>query len=448
MRRILLLMLAAVLFAAMALPAAADTALLNTLSVTPDVESAAGSVLVVDRDSGQALYEKNTWDRVYPASTTKLMTALCAAEAVEDLDETKVTVRQDVLDQIPEDQNSLAGLVAGEELTMRQLLYSLMLPSGNDAALVIANYVSGSESAFVEAMNRRAAELGCTDTFFVNSHGLAWREQYSSVWDLARITEAFLQVPALAEIAGTREITFSTSERGEVTMKNTNLLLDPESELYMPEACGVKTGITSQGASFICAGDRDGLRIICVAAGVPAQDAYGYLLSPNPALAEGRKYLDWAYSQFEKVTLCEDRTAFSVPVEGAKKPVAAIPGETVTAVLPKGQAEQLTTVVLPAEGASASPKSGDLAGYVFWYNGETLVAGNIPVYVRGGLGGFPVWMWILLWVLLLSSALLAAMARRNRRRKRAAVPQPAEDDPWSDRPEWMKEVLMDDEDLQ
>ena len=418
--------------------AEAGTALANAFFAVPGQETTAENVLVIDRDSGRALYEKNATERLYPASTTKLMTALCAVEAVRDLDKTTVTVRQEVLDQLAGSNSSMAGLVAGEELTMEQLLYSLMLPSGNDAALVIADYVGGGESGFVQLMNRKAAALGCMDTYFVNSHGLAGREQYSTAWDLARIAEAYLQVPDLAKIAGTREYSFTSNMRGKVTMENSNRLLDPESELYEPSATGVKTGTTSLGASFISAGERDGLRVLCVTAGVPATTADGYLISPNPALAEGRKFLSWACGQFEKVTLYKGGK-IPVTVEGKKRYAVTVPDGPVTAVVPRELAGELTEQVTVTEDLSGPLSAGTAVGAVTWCWNGTPVGEGLPLLLAGGLPPAPVWLWPTMGAVLAALlALLAAALKRRRVRERT--------DPWADGPEWIKEEPPEDPD--
>ena len=427
MKRIALLILTCLLLAGLfAVPAAAaadGTALVNIFTAMPDQETSAENVLVVDRDSGLPLYEKNARSRLYPASTTKMMTALCAAEMVRDLDDAVVTVRQEVLDLLPDDDNSLAGLTAGEELTMRELLYCLMLPSGNDAALVIANYVSDSTEAFAELMNRRAEKLGCTDTHFVNPHGLAGEEQYSTAWDLARIAEAYMQVPALAEIAGTREYTFSTGGGEAVTVHNSNLLLYPDNALYEPSVLGVKTGSMSLGASFVSAAEKDGLRILCVAAGVPARNADGILISPNPALAEGRKFLTWANSSFTKVTLYDGQAELSVVVNGKPRAVSTAVDGPITAVIPVEQAGQLSQRITPAEGLGTAVPSGTVVGTLNWYCGDVPVTDGIQLVLPGGLSAVPMWLWITMWTLLVLLAVCSVFLRREGRRRKQ---QPAQ----------------------
>ncbi len=424
MRPLALLLAGLALLLAPACPILADgetagTALVNTFSQAPSIETTAENVLVVDRDSGQALYEKNAAARLYPASTTKLMTALCAVEMTEDLDGETVTVRQEVLDQLPDNKNSLAGLKAGEELTMRQLLYCLLLPSGNDAALVIANALADSESAFAWIMNQRAVELGCTDTYFVNAHGLAGQEQYTTAWDLARIAEAFLARPELVEIAGALEYTFSTNKREDVTVRSSDLLLDPESDLYEPTVVCGKTGTVSLGACYVSAAEKDGLRTLCVVAGVPPRDRYGNFATPNPALAEGRKFIRWANETFARVTLYDGRENIPVALEGtARYALAALDGP-VTAVLPKAQAAAVTRRVEVAEGVQAPQPAGAEVGAVTWYCGEEPVGQGLPLVLVRGTSPLPPWAGTAMWTALVLLAALSVLWRFLHRRRRA-----------------------------
>ena len=396
---------------------AGEQSLADQFGLDPMIVTSAQTVLVMDRDSGKALYEKNAAGRLYPASTTKLMTALCAAEACDDLDKTVVTVRQEALDQLPNDVNSLAGLTAGEELTMEQLLYCMLLASGNDAALAAADYVDGSVDAFVQRMNRRAAELGCTDTCFVNPHGLAGEEQYVTAWDLARIMEAFLDVPELARIAREPEYTFSTNKRRDVHLTSSDLLLNKESPLYEPSVVAGKTGTVSLGACFVSAQEQDGLRTICVVAGVPAKDQYGYLISPNPALAEGRKFITWVNSTFVPVTLYEQGEEISVMVGDTRQYVQPAGGTSITVALPAAQAEQVTRELTLTPGLRMPLSPGMEVGTVSWSCGGTPIVEPVPLVLADDTSSMPMWIWIALWAVLAVLVVISLLVRRARKRR-------------------------------
>ena len=427
---------------------AGEPSVADKFGLDPMIVTSAQTVLVMDRDSGKALYEKNAAGRLYPASTTKLMTALCAAEACGELDKTVVTVRQQALDQLPDDTNSLAGLTAGEELTMEQLLYCMLLASGNDAALAAADYVDGSVDAFVQRMNQRAAELGCTGTCFVNPHGLAGEEQYSTAWDLARIMEAFLAVPELARIAGEPEYTFSTNKRQDVHLTSSDLLLHKDSQLYEPSVVAGKTGTVALGACFVSAQEQEGLRTICVVAGVPAKDQYGYLISPNPALAEGRKFITWANGAFVPVTLYEQGEEIPIMVGDTKQYVQPEGGATITMALPAAQAEQVTRELTLTPGLGPPLSPGMEVGAVSWSCGGTPVLEQVPLVLTDGTSSKPMWIWAAVWAVLavlvvISLFIHRARRQRLRRRRRWQQIQPV---PTARAPQRRQSVPARDED--
>lgn len=153
---------------------------------------------VLDADTGEVCFARNASEHALIASTTKIMTGLLIAEDCDP--DAVVTVPQEAVGI----EGSSLYLKAGEQLTVRALLYGLLLHSGNDAAVALALAHSGSVGAFVEAMNGRARELGLRDTHFTNPNGLDAPEHYSTALDLARLTRAALQVPAFAEVVATR----------------------------------------------------------------------------------------------------------------------------------------------------------------------------------------------------------------------------------------------------
>ena len=228
--------------------AAALLAAVLFLPVGADAVSARRAY-AVDAVSGRVLYEKNPTERSLIASTTKIMTALIVCEQCNVLDRMR----------IPKEAVGIEGssmyLKEGEVLTLQELLYGLMLSSGNDAAVALALAHSGSVGAFVEAMNGRARELGLQDTHFTNPNGLDAPEHYSTALDLARLTRAALQVPAFAEVVATRQITIEGR-----SFTNHNRLL-----WSLDGAIGVKTGFTrAAGRTLVSAVERNGRRLIAV----------------------------------------------------------------------------------------------------------------------------------------------------------------------------------------
>ena len=226
--------------------------------------------LLVEEETDTVLYDKGSTERCYPASLTKIMTAIVVLDNTE-LDE-EVTVEEGDFDEVTP-ESSVAGLKAGETLTVRDLLACLLLPSGNDASYVLARYVGGGDwHAFVDLMNERAAELGCNDTHFVNPCGLHEDDHYTTARDLVTMFEAALEYPVFEEIASCATWDLpATNENPARTLENTDLLLDPESPVYMDGIIGAsKTGSTLEGGKCLIAEARQGDRtLVCVVLGAP-----------------------------------------------------------------------------------------------------------------------------------------------------------------------------------
>lgn len=194
------------------------------------------------------VYQKNIYDKLYPASTTKILTAYIALNRVADLNET-VTVSENAADQASD--SSVCGLKAGDVITMRDLLYGLMLRSGNDAAIAIAEYISGDVESFAELMNQEAARLGAVQSHFVNPNGLPDEDHYTSVYDLYLLFRAALENETFADIIHTRsvDVSYLDAEGGAVTQtwETTNQYF--AGNYRTPEGfeiIGGKTGTTGQ----------------------------------------------------------------------------------------------------------------------------------------------------------------------------------------------------------
>ena len=174
----------------------ADAAIFNI-----DFELKCKSVYLENLDTDSPVFEKDADARRFPASTTKIMTYIITAEHISDFKNTYVTVKDKVLSALDGTGSSTAGLVAGEKLSIYQLLCSMMIPSGNDAALILADYVGGGDtSRFVEMMNQKAQELGCTGTHFSNPHGLNDPNHYTTVRDMGKIAKYAMTLPEFNNI--------------------------------------------------------------------------------------------------------------------------------------------------------------------------------------------------------------------------------------------------------
>ncbi len=248
---------------------------------TPAPEISAEAAIVVDDASMEVLYEKAGHERRPPASVTKIATAIVAVEH-RPLD-TPMTSRVHYWDLATEADSTTMGLEPGDTLALRDLLYGLMLVSGNDAALTIAEHVAGSEEAFVREMNALAGRLGLTDTHFTNAAGLYDDEHYSSAWDLVLLSRYLMRFPDLREIVGTEQA-IVTGDRGETEVEfdlyNHNPLLN-----YTPGVDGVKTGFTEEaGRTFSVTAERGGHRVYIV------------LLDTTARAQDSQALIEWAFS--------------------------------------------------------------------------------------------------------------------------------------------------------
>ncbi len=213
----------------------------------------ARSALVLDASDGRTLYAKNPDQRMYPASTTKVLTAIIAIESGR-LDET-VTVRHTDLKVVP----TVIGLVAGERIALRDLVYALLLRSGNDAARAIARHISGSQATFAKEMTFRARELGCTGSNFTNAHGLPNRYHYTTAHDLGRIMRYAMSNPTFRAMTGTSEYRSRSSHRTRV-FRNKNKLL----RMY-EGTTGGKPGYTRAAQqTLVAAAKRRGREVVIV----------------------------------------------------------------------------------------------------------------------------------------------------------------------------------------
>ncbi|MGE0135351.1 MAG: SH3 domain-containing protein [Dehalococcoidia bacterium] len=241
-------------------------------NATPTV--AAKAALVMDGNTGKTLFEKESHLTLAPASLTKMVTAILAIEQ-GDLD---AWVQVDV-DSRQMPGSSLMGLLPGDCFQLRDLVYGLMLPSGNDAALAIARHIAGSDSAFVDQMNAFVTTLGLTDTHFVNPHGLDARGHLTTAHDLAAIARYGMSLPTFEAIVGAPQ--WSAKGSRTINLPNVNGFLSS-----YPGADGVKTGFTdAAGRTLVSSATRNGRRIFVV------------LLNDDYRYEDAAKLTDWAFAK-------------------------------------------------------------------------------------------------------------------------------------------------------
>ncbi len=226
------------------------------------------TAILMDIDTGTILYSKGADAQRYPASITKVMTALLVAENVS-MEDRLIMSEASLADAY--DGSSNIHPVVGESFSIYEALEMLLVKSANDVATELAIKVSGSVEAFADLMNYRAAELGCTNTHFTNANGLEDPAHYTSAMDMALIMRMAIQYPVLTEIMSLNSVVIPATEFSEGRMYyNHNYLIDPSSDYYYPSCLGGKTGYTDEARStLVCYASRDGMNLIGVVMGAP-----------------------------------------------------------------------------------------------------------------------------------------------------------------------------------
>lgn len=321
----------------------------NETSKPPKIE--AGAAIVIDAKTGRVLYEKDAYSRRAIASTTKIMTAIVAIENGNLNDKVTVSKRAASI------WGSTIKLKAGEELTLRELLYGLMLKSGNDAALAVAEHIGGTVENFVEMMNVKARELGLKDTSFKTPHGLDANGHYSTPYELAMIARYALQNPVFAKIVATKNTTITNR-----SLYTTNEMLS----LY-PGANGVKTGYTGKaGRCLVTSVTRDDFQIISVVL---------YCASRNKRAESSKTILDYAfnnYRPYELLSTSQELGQVNVK-KGMKSSVSVVPVEGISMPLSKEEKESLKTELTLYESINAPVYKGVEVGKIeFIANGKLI----------------------------------------------------------------------------
>ncbi len=245
-----------------------------------DVTVSAKSAILMNAETGAILYEKHAHIPAYPASTTKIATALFTLERGGELDR-MVAVSAEALRGRPatgkeslhpyrlDSDGTMMGIKRGEVLSLDSLLHGLMLVSGNDAANVIAESVAGSIPQFMELLNEYLQSIGCKNTQFQNPHGLPHVDHWSTAYDMALMTKRALQIPKFRNIVSTLVYNKpKTNKQPPLEIRMTNPLVKPKSKHYYPKAIGVKTGHTNAAQdTLVAAAEQDGRTLIAVVLG-------------------------------------------------------------------------------------------------------------------------------------------------------------------------------------
>ena len=263
----------------------------------PPTVPVANTVFLINSDSGTVLYAKNADQKVEPASITKVMTAILAAEKFKDKLGTVITVENSDIKAILGTGLSTSQLRVGEQLTVEQLLYCLLLPSGADAAVILARAVSGDIPTFIAAMNSKAKEIGCKNTTYTNPHGQHDANQYTTAQDVYLIAKYAMSIDILATVVSTPSYTISaTATTQKHTLTNTNKMLSSNNPNYYYKSIkGIKTGSHTQaGSCLVSYASSGGYTYYCVVMGAPYTDT-----QCTTAFEATKPLYQWAFGNFE-----------------------------------------------------------------------------------------------------------------------------------------------------
>lgn len=282
----------------------------------------AQAAILMDANTGVILYSKNIHERLYPASTTKIMTALLAMEngSLDDM----VEFSHEAVFSVPADGSNM-GMDEGESITLEECLYGIMVASANEAANAAGEYVSGSIDDFVALMNKRAEEMGCTDTHFMNTNGLHDPEHYTSAYDLALISSYFFRNEMLCKISNTDRHHFepTPTQPDDFYKKNKHQLIN--GEIPYDGILGGKTGYTDNSRqTLVTCAEQNGMRLVCVVLKEESPDQF----------TDTAELFDYGFQNFQVLNISENEKKYTIEstgflqigddVFGSSKPILSI----------------------------------------------------------------------------------------------------------------------------
>lgn len=399
------------------------------------------AVYFVNLDTQTVMYEQNANAQFSPGALVDIMTAIVTLEYCESNGislETTVTAPSYIYDEFDGLGVSTADVRRGEEVRIIDLLYGLMLQSACEAASILADYIgNGQISTFVEMMNAKAKEIGTTNTYFTNPHGLTDPKQVTTAYDMALITQYAIKNEQFTQIATTvsyqMPATNIHSEPRYVIHSNYMLSSVRGGEYYYKPAKGIKTGALADGSrSLVSMAESDGYRYLLVTISAPDR---------NASFADALRMYQWAFSSFSLETIVKaGETVDEIPVTLSSKQdyVQLIAKEDVMAILPKGtDASALKRVIKLVDDARAPIEKGDLLGRMELKLADDVVASvdlvasetvsrNIFLYMGDVLWRFFTQPLILVLCVLLGLLLVVlfswiAQMRKNRRRRAERV---------------------------
>jgi serine-type D-Ala-D-Ala carboxypeptidase (penicillin-binding protein 5/6) len=332
-----------------------------------ELAQAAKSAVLIERDTGAVLYDKNSHERLAPASMTKIMTMLLIMEALE-----KGQIKWDDKVRTSEYAASMGGsqifLEPGESMTVKEMLTGIAIGSANDASVAMAEHIAGSEEAFVEKMNKKAKEIGLKDTQFQNPTGLPAKDHYSSAHDMSMMAKELLKYNEITKFTGTYESYLRENTENKFWLVNTNKLVR-----FYDGVDGLKTGFTNEAKYCLTATAKKGnMRVIAVVFGAS---------TPKERNSEVTKMLDYAFNQYQTKPMFKKGDPLSqVKVsKGQESKVQAVTDEPISILAKKGEKlDKVEQKVALSKNLKAPIKKGDKVGtLVIKNNGKKVLESEL-----------------------------------------------------------------------
>lgn len=307
-----------------------------SLGTTERLTKTAKAVILYELNSDTMLYAYNADEKIYPSSMVKLMTALVALENGNMSD--SVTVTKEALSHVMIGAVS-AGLKRDEVITLRDLLYCMMTASANDAAVVIAEHIGGSQDGFIRMMNEKAQQLGCKNTHYSNAHGIHDDDTYTTARDICRIMDAAMENEDFRMLFSAKQHTVpETNKSKERVLNTTNYMMSTEVEkkYYDQRVTGGKTGATDKaGRCLALTAESNGMNVLCIVMGAEPTYDSDTSLKRFGSFEEAQVLLDYAFKTYEfRQVFFDGQIITQYPVEGGMNDVVVQPQTSASTVLP------------------------------------------------------------------------------------------------------------------
>lgn len=378
--RIISLITIVALLAAFVLCAPASAVTFDT-----KIKTYSDSILMVNLDTGMEVYSKDADAKRYPAALTKIMTYIIAAEYFDDFN-TKIEVKESCIDAVLNDGMACSGLEwhTGEKMTVTDILYALMLPVGHDAAMVLADHIGkGNISKFVDMMNDKAEELGCTGTHFTNPFGTHAADHYTTARDMYTITKYAMGLPMFSKICSTSTYYMEGDDYPLVT---TNLLIDPGrgGDYFYTYATGVKNGTTIEaGRCLVATAVYEGYAYLYVGLHAPYDDEADN--PPQYCMTEAAELFRWAFLNLTFVTpYTKDTPVCEQPVDHAwnTESILLVPETDLNIVLPDDYTDGDVTIVPDNTASVSAPiaKGDVITTATVYYKDEPFTSINLVAH--------------------------------------------------------------------